>query len=491
MSENDEVQSATRRRFLKSAAGLATFATATTLMPWNMQKALAAMPLVDSPRLASLRQLKHVVLIMQENRSFDHYFGMLNGVRGFADRSAMIQNNGRSVFYQPDKLNPDGYLLPFHLNTLETSAQKVHSTGHMWGPQHRSWNEGKMNGFVSGHIADEGPDGQYCMGYYDRADIPFHYALADLFTVCDAYHCSVLGPTWPNRAYWMSGTIDAGGDAGGPYFDGMESDLRWQTYPERLERAGISWKVYRTKEHEGGPHPDGLNVLGKFRQFAQASASSPLYRKGGMEVVSSGQFEYDAYHNKLPAVSWVIPKYVESEHPDRMPARGAAFLASKLNAIASNMDTWGSTAVIISYDENDGMFDHVRPTTPSPGTPAEFVNGAPIGCGFRVPCIVVSPWTVGGWVCSELFDHTSQLRFLEKFTGVREPNISTWRRAHFGDMTSAFRFGHAAARPLVLPATAAVLRRAEYEAATLPKAPIPSVRQAFPRQDVGSRKRLV
>src|SRR5271163_1371165 len=104
---------------------------------------------------------------------------------------------------------------------------------------------------------------------------------------------------------------------------------------------------------------------------------------------------------------------------------------------------WAKTLFILNYDENDGLFDHVPPPVAPAGTPHEFVEGLPIGGGFRVPCIIVSPWTAGGWVSSEPFDHTSVLQFLEIFTGVREPNISDWRRRTFGDLMSAFRFGEA------------------------------------------------
>ena len=159
-----------------------------------------------------------------------------------------------------------------------------------------------------------------------------------------------------------------------------------------------------------------------------------------MGASPEGQFEYDAINDRLPAVSWIIPTSTQSEHPDYMPAAGAAFVASKIDAIAANPEVWAKTAFILNYDENDGIFDHVAPPVPPPGTPHEFVEGVPIGAGFRVPCIIVSPWTAGGWVCSQPFDHTSVLQFLEKFTGVREPNISDWRRKTFGDLTSAFRF---------------------------------------------------
>src|SRR6185437_5989805 len=173
-----------------------------------------------------------------------------------------------------------------------------------------------------------------------------------------------------------------------------------------------------------------------------------------------------------------------------MPADGAAFVASKIDAIAANPKVWAKTAFILDYDENDGIFDHVAPPTPPPGTPGEFIDGQPIGGGFRVPCIIVSPWTAGGWVCSQPFDHTSVLQFCEKLTGVREPNITDWRRKTFGDLTAAFRF-HADKRTTLpkLPDTVAQLARAEEQAATLPRPKAPA-HQTPPVQEKGKRNKL-
>ena len=173
-----------------------------------------------------------------------------------------------------------------------------------------------------------------------------------------------------------------------------------------------------------------------------------------------------------------------------MPAAGAAFVASKIDAIAANPEVWAKTVFILNYDENDGIFDHVAPPVPPPGTPHEFVKDLPIGAGFRVPCIIVSPWTAGGWVCSQPFDHTSVLQFLEKFTGVREPNISDWRRKTFGDLTSAFRFDAARANPPDLPDTVNALNLARYEASYLPKPALPGAAQTPPSQEQGDRRHV-
>jgi phospholipase C len=471
----------TRRRLLTRAAQLASVTAASTLMPSNVRRLLAE----GTPRKGSLRDIKHVVVLMQENRSFDHYFGTLAGVRGFEDPHALKLSTGRSVFYQPDTESPDGYMLPFHLNTHLTNAQKIPSTSHAWSVQHRAWNGGRMDQWLPAHRAADGPNGPYCMGYYKREDIPFQYALAEAFTICDSYHCSVFGPTWPNRMYWFTGMINPDGAAGGPILDNKapKEGYGWTTYAERLEKAGVSWKVY---QHENDS--EGYNMLRNFKTFRSADKNSPLYLKG-IAPSSDGQFEYDALNDRLPAVSWLCPTYTTSEHPHHLPADGANFIAGKIDAIAANPDVWAKTAFILNYDENDGLFDHVAPPIPAPGTPHEFVNGLPIGAGFRVPCIIVSSWTTGGWVCSQPFDHSSVLQFLEAFTGVREPNISDWRRQTFGDLTSAFRFRHASDKPPALPGTTASLHLAKYTASNLPTPSIVGQKQEPPPQEKGNRKR--
>jgi phospholipase C len=471
----------TRRRLLGSAARLAAAAAAAAVLPPNVRRALAQEP----TRRGSMKDIKHVVLLMQENRSFDHYFGTLAGVRGFDDPKAMTLSTGRSVFYQPDPVNPEGYLLPFHLDTRKTSAQRIPSTSHAWSVQHDAWNGGKMDNWLPAHRKADGLNAPYVMGYHTRADIPFQFALAEAFTVCDAYHSSLLGPTWPNRMYWMTGTIDPDGKAGGPIIRNRvpPDAFGWTTYPERLEKAGVSWKVYQQDDNYG------CNMLENFKAFRQAGYDEPLRMKG-LTHGPEGQFEYDAINDRLPAVSWIIPTSTQSEHPDYMPAAGAAFVASKIDAIAANPEVWAKTAFILCYDENDGIFDHVAPPVPPPGTPQEFVGGLPIGGGFRVPCVIVSPWTAGGWVCSETFDHTSSLRFLEKFTGVAEPNISDWRRSTFGDFTAAFRFDDPTAPLPALPNTGAPLSRALYEVDNLPAPALPGADQRPPVQETGRRRRV-
>ncbi|MFI0894931.1 alkaline phosphatase family protein [Streptomyces sp. NPDC020983] len=470
----------TRRRLLGRAAAAGAAGVGASLLPRSVQKALADAPAPGRP--GRLGDIGHIVMLMQENRSFDHYFGTLSGVRGFDDPAAVTLGTGRSVFHQPDAVHPDGYLLPFHLDTLSSSAQAIPSTSHTWSVHHQAWNGGRMDGWLAAHREADAANGPYVMGYYTRRDIPFHYALADAFTICDNYHCSVMGPTWPNRLYWMTGTCDPDGRNGGPVTGNAAppGGFTWTTYAERLEAAGVSWKVYAEQDDYG------CNMLKNFRSFQQAPAESPLHRKG-LAPGPRGSFEYDAVNDRLPQVSWIICTSTESEHPDGTPAAGAAYVASKIGAIAANPEVWAKTLFILTYDENDGLFDHVVPPTAPPGTPGEYVAGQPVGGGFRVPCILVSPWTAGGWVAGERFDHTSCIRLLERWTGVAEPNIGDWRRATFGDLTSALRMTGDPAGAPVLPDTAGPLTLAGYEASRLPAPALPGGGQTVPHQEPGQR----
>ena len=467
----------TRRRVLGGGTALAGGALAgAAVLPLSLRQALAAS--MASPPGGRLTDIKHIVILMQENRSFDHYFGAMPGVRGFGDPAAMRLADGKPVFYQPDPAHPQGYLLPFRLDTARTSAQAIPSTDHFWPSQHQAWANGKMDAWIPAK-------GPLTMGYFTRDDIPFHWALADAFTICDRYHCSVFGPTNPNRLYMWTGMIDPAGGSGGPVIDDSPGAdnviLSWTTYPERLERAGISWQVYQEEDNFDD------NALAWFTQYAKLRPSSPLYQRG-MARQPAGTFEDDARGDRLPQVSWLVAPAAQSEHPDYYPAAGAEYIAQKLDAIASNPAVWAKTVFILCYDENDGLFDHVPPPTPPAGTRGEFVQGLPIGLGFRVPAIVVSPWTAGGYVNSGLFDHTSLIRLIEARFGVREPNISAWRRQTCGDLTSVFRFSAAPARypraspQLGVAATQARLAAAQQEVSRNPAPVIPAVNQQLPRQ---------
>jgi phospholipase C len=215
-----------------------------------------------------------------------------------------------------------------------------------------------------------------------------------------------------------------------------------------------------------------------------------------MTTQPAGQFELDAMNDNLPTVSWIFPTSYQSEHPAYLPAAGAAFAASKIDAIAANPDVWAKTVFLLVYDENDGLFDHVAPAIPPAGTEGEYVTVAKspggtvsddlwVGPGFRVPLTIVSPWTAGGWVFSEPSTHQSHLMFLEAVTGVEAPNISAWRRSNYSNLTNAFRF-NTHAQPPVLPDTSGPLTVATLTS-TYPLPPFPGADQTPPKQQPGKR----
>ena len=369
------------------------------------RRALAAGP----SQGGSLRDIKHVVILMQENRSFDHYFGTLPNVRGFSDPDAIKLSTGKSVFYQPDTANPDGYLLPFHLDTTTTSAQAQPSTSHAWAVQHSAWNNGAMNNWLPAHLAADGANGPYTMGYLDRDDIPFHYALAENFTICDNYHCSVLGPTWPNRLYHCPrGSTPRACAAARSSPTSTRPRTSWKTYPEALTAAGVPWQVYQEVDNYE------CNPLEMFDTFQAAPVSSTLYQNG-LRTFPAGQFEYDAIHDRLPVGLL--------DRPDQLPVRAPGLHPGGGRGLRGQQDRRdrGQPRRVEQDRVHPQLRRERRPLRPRGAADrprrarrASTSAGCPIGAGFRVPCLIVSPWTQGGWIASETFDHTSVLRFLER-----------------------------------------------------------------------------
>jgi phospholipase C len=461
-----------RRGFIGAAAAASALSTI---------GAASGPALAQGTKPAKLSDIDHFIILMKENRSFDHYFGALSGVRGFDDRTAQ-KSDGSSIFRQPDPLSPGGHVLPFRLNTLKTNAQRYHALDHGWGSLHASWNGGMMDNWIPAHRESDGEIGPMTMGYLTREDLPFYYALADAFTICDGYHCSVFGPTYPNRYYLMTGTIDPEGLHGGPATDNDRRGFSWETYPERLDRAGISWRVYHDYDDYG------CNVCQYFTQYIKAPPNSSLH-ENAMRDRPFYELLSDIRTGKIPQVTWIVPPADLSEHPDYLPAAGENHTNQILQALWSNPKLWAKTALILNYDENDGLFDHVTPPVPPPGTPGEFVEGLPIGLGFRVPCLVISPFSWGGHVCGTTFDHTSTLRLLEARFGVEVANLTKWRRDICGDLTTAFGFGAAARFDIPkMPETEHALRMAEERALGLRPPAVPAT-QIMPRQEPGSRPR--
>jgi phospholipase C len=226
----------------------------------------------------------------------------------------------------------------------------------------------------------------------------------------------------------------------------------WRIMPQNLEDAGISWKVYQNKKL--GPLTNTfLGMPSMVRNFkASADPRSNLARYG-IAPTYPADFATDAKANRLPQVSWIVTGDFVSEHPAFPISLGGATIVNLIKTLLSNPAVWERTALIISYDECGSFFDHVVPPTPPPGTPGEYVTvtdinsvpgsrgiRGPIGLGYRVPCIVVSPFSRGPLVCHDTFDHTSQLKLIGTRFGVPVPNLTAWRNSTIGDMTSAFNF---------------------------------------------------
>lgn len=565
-----------RRDFLKKSALLAAASGWSGMFPASIQRALAINPEPGTTHLDA----EHVVILMQENRSFDHCYGMLRGVRGFNDPRAVTLPDGNPVWLQS---NAQGETYaPFRLDLRDSKITWMGSLPHGWSDQVEARNQGKHDRWLtakpSGH--KEYARLPLTLGYHTRADLPFYYALADAFTVCDQNFCSSLTGTTPNRLYLWTGTIrdKASAQAKANVWNSdvdYDSEANWTTLPERLEDAGISWRIYQNELSLDtgfvGEEDDWLanftdNPIEWFTQYqvrfsatyraqlprrekelvariaeleavsqpseaqkkklVQARAEltevrhslatyteanlakldartrslhekafttnsgDPNYRKlttltyrdGDTErrmQVPKGdvlhQFRADVRDGKLPAVSWVVAPENFSDHPGA-PWYGAWYLSEVLDILTQNPKVWQKTVFILCYDENDGLFDHVPPFVPPlparPETgkvsanmdtavemgPANSAgNPEPIGLGFRVPLVLASPWSRGGYVCSEVFDHTSIIQFVENWlthkTGkpVRETNISAWRRAVCGDLSSVFRPYNGEAVPLPDP----------------------------------------
>ena len=466
-----------RREFLRIMGAGAAAGVATSTFPEAIAEALAT-PAANET--GTVRDVKHVVILMQENRSFDHYFGTLRGVRGFGDRHTVPMEGGKAIWAQSDGKKD---IPPFHLDTKTTNAIAHPGTPHSFADSQAAWNQGKF-GYWPKY------KNPFSMGHFKRDDIPFQFALAEAFTICDAYHCSITTGTDPNRIVFWSGSnhdpeLRAQGINGTeddsepnnlrcwikgalpePGYTYQGSALPWKTIPDVLEEAGVSWRIYQdTNDNWTGAMHGGL----AFKSFREAQPGSPLYEKG-MTDYSLDQFAADVQAGTLPEVTWILPSKEWSEHPSAStPLQGAEYTARILKALTANPEVWSRTVFFQTFDENDGLFDHLPPAAP-PSYTAEgelagkstvdlkgfyfsdpekrlleeddTISGTvrPWGLGARVPLYVVSPWSRGGWVNSQVADHTSVGMFLEQRFGVTVPAISPWHRAVCSDLMSCFDF---------------------------------------------------
>lgn len=569
-----------RRDFLKKAALISGAAGLSDLLPDSIQKAMAIEPAPGSTYLDA----EHIVILMQENRSFDHCYGSLRGVRGYNDPRAIDLPNKNKVWLQSDS-EGETYS-PFHLDIKNTKATWMHSLPHSWKNQVNARNDGRFDQWINSKRSGnkEFENMPLTMGYHTRADIPFYYSLADAFTVCDQNFCSALTGTNPNRLFFWTGTVrdqQVENSRANVWNEDMDyGTLNWKTFPERLEENKIAWKCYQNEmsidvgfKDEQDPwlsnfqdnpleffsqyniHLHKMHLVALRAQLADLSAEieslnkqmlslvagdahiSHLQKqltlkvseqdkiKENSDIMSPGQFarltphqqnlhlkafdtntgdpdyhkltdlvyddngtsrtmqvpqgdvlhqfRQDVQTGNLPTVSWLTAPERFSDHPSA-PWYGAWYVSEVMDILTKNPEVWKKTIFILTYDENDGYFDHVPPFTAphshKEGTgkvsagidtrpdyvtleqeldrkdfPEDFKKECSIGLGYRVPMVIASPWTRGGFVNSEVFDHTSTLQFLETFlekkTGkkIKETNISDWRRTFCGDLTSVFR----------------------------------------------------
>lgn len=505
-----------RRSFI--AAMMASAGAAAAFTP-----AIArALEIPADRRTGTLMDVAHVVILTQENRAFDHYFGTMRGVRGFGDRfaipaPALPTAPDRTVLVQPNE-HPDvepALIAPFRLDTGEDfRLYRPLGTPHGFADSQAAWDNGRMGAWPR-HKQNQS------MAHFAREDLPFQFALAEAFTLCDAYHCALHTSTNPNRLYIWTGTHDPLGKAGGPAinngYDTLEADPKhhggylWTTYPERLMQAGVSFQIYQDMADNFTDNP-----LVGFQTYRRAqgssSAAAALLTTRTMTTRTLDTLKQDVLAGSLPQVSWIIANAAASEHPSvSTPLQGADYTARVLDALTANPEVWARTVLLINFDENDGLFDHVPPPAPPARVSGREVGATsipaddeyhvhaeaardepyldhPYGLGVRVPLYVISPWSKGGHVASEVFDHTSILRFLEARFGVHEPNITAWRRAVCGDLTSCFDFSAPDTVDFMttLPATASLSERAATLAEVPP--PLPDHLTA-PVQETGVRPR--
>ena len=438
---------------------------------------LAAIACVNGAK-DELKNIKHVVLFMQENRAFDHYFGTMPGVRGFQDPNVYVSNNtGKDVFHQvvDDSMHIGGppkgidYLKPWYLNHAggdwRKRTQCMLAGTNSWRQNHDAYNHGERD-----HWAKKNTP--YSIGYFKREDIPVQFGLADEFVVGDSYYESVISATDPNRAVFFSGSINAPGspvggngrEMGGPVFDNTESPgchmhfpngdpyscrpFKWKTVGEYLQDSGISWQVYQDKDNFGD------DTLTQWKQYQDAPKDSELARRG-ISHPGLHKFFEDAQNGNLPEVSYIVAPEQLSEHPPFTPRDGAWIQRKVAEAVMTGKD-YDSTALIVSYDETGGWADHVISPLAPKGTPGEWMDDIedkkygyqPIGPGFRLPFYIISPWTRKGGVFTEHSAHESQIMFLEQWAeahgkGFHVKEINPWRRKHLSNLVNAFDFSGA------------------------------------------------
>jgi len=312
--------------------------------------------------------IKHVVVLMQENHSFDHYLGRLH-------EAGQPEAEG----FPADYSNPDGEgkpVTPFHL----PSTCFPRDPPHQWPAASEQWHAGRMDGFVTSADDDDG-DGRWAMGYFDARDLPFYYWLANTFTVADRYFSAALGGIWPNRQFLYAATAQTPHSQSGLLTTGT------RTLFDLLDEAHVSWRVYG----DGPPRQDCIG-----------------WRRGRRGLEGEAEFRRALADGTLPAVSFLDPG-AEDEHPPTDVQRGERWTRS-FYQLVTRSPLWPSMALFLTYDEGGGFFDHVPPPA---ACPPDARHTDLDRNGTRVPFILISPWARAHQVSHVAHDHTSVVRFIE------------------------------------------------------------------------------
>lgn len=361
----------------EAAAGRASCAFGPGAMPWQT--------IGEEHPIGDDIPIDHFIIIMQENRSFDHYYGMMEGIDGLPEGAS----------------NPDADGTP--VPAFHATEYCIDDVNHGWNGSHRQYHDGANDGFV----VTNDPNGSRAMGYLDESDLPFYYDLSRTFAMSDHHHCSVLGPTWVNRFYFLSGT-SFGLTTNDVPSDDRLPDTEYIIYQE-LDRAGVSWGIY----YESVPF-----VFGGYPQYA-------LRREQRAKIHPFEELWTALEEGTLPSVVYIDPTWdfsagvdATDEHPPANPQRGQAWMRELVTRLMAS-DIWPRTAIIITYDEHGGFYDHVPPPEACPPgdyppslEPDDVVAGFD-RYGFRVPMIVVSPYSRPGYVSEKTTDSTSVLRLLQ------------------------------------------------------------------------------
>lgn len=329
--------------------------------------------------------IEHIVIVLQENHTFDNYFGSFPGAEGTSGKSICIpKSKGSSNCASPYQ---DSNLTPKDMN-------------HSWNAAHECFDGGAMDGFVfiEGNVET--------MGYYAASEIPHYWNAAANYVLCDHYFTSVMSESAPNHLFLVAGT------AGGLLDDKVPSSIQFPPIFQQLDQRKISWKVY--------------GFTSWYESFAYVKGNPSLTSNFG----SATSFVSDLENGEIPNVSWIIGAPGGDEHPPKNIQRGENSVASDIVNNVGQSQFWDSSAIFVTWDDYGGFYDHLAPPQVD-----EY------GYGFRVPALIISPYARKGYIDSVVNDHTSILKFLETRYGLN--SLST-RDAAANDLSEAFDFTQSA-----------------------------------------------